>query len=185
MLKTLEATERTEMGKPWASLEREWGQHPGPADGASSFYRRVAALASALGRIERELGDSQAWLHDGLCDCAQCLFELRRQRQLIEARNRLLAELDALNAAVAHADVDVECVRCCQPFVPVDDEQALRSDVGLRKMGPVAKTAGPPTYKVKGVSKMRMREWDCGIYNTQGEFGRITVTGAQRMGALT
>jgi hypothetical protein len=33
----------------------------------------------------------------------------------------------------------------------------------------------PYTYKVKGVSKMRMREWDCGIYNTQGEFGRITV----------
>jgi hypothetical protein len=22
---------------------------------------------------------------------------------------------------------------------------------------------------------MRLREWDCGIYNTQGEFGRITV----------
>jgi hypothetical protein len=28
---------------------------------------------------------------------------------------------------------------------------------------------------IKGVSKMRLREWDCGIYNTQGEFGRITV----------
>jgi ribulose 1,5-bisphosphate synthetase/thiazole synthase len=22
---------------------------------------------------------------------------------------------------------------------------------------------------------MRLREWDCGIYNTQGEFGRVTV----------
>jgi hypothetical protein len=90
---------------------------------ASSFYRRIAALASALGRIERELRDSQAWLHEGLCDCDQCLHELAKQRRLIEARNRLLTELDALNAAVALADVEQECLRCCQPFTPVDDEQ--------------------------------------------------------------
>jgi hypothetical protein len=90
---------------------------------ASSFYRQIAALASALGRIERELRDSLGWLHDGLCDCPSCLHELAKQRRLIEARNRLLTELDALNAAVAHADVDVECVRCAQPFEPIDDEQ--------------------------------------------------------------
>jgi hypothetical protein len=89
---------------------------------AQVLYRQIAALASALGRIERELRDSQAWLHDGLCDCDQCLHELRRQRQLIEARNRLLAELDALSDAVKIADVEVECARCCQPFEPVDDE---------------------------------------------------------------
>jgi uncharacterized membrane protein YccC len=86
------------------------------------LYRQIAALASALGSIERELRDSLNWLHEGLCDCPQCLHELRRQRQLIEARNRLLAELDELNAAVANADVEVECVRCCQPFEPIDDE---------------------------------------------------------------
>jgi hypothetical protein len=102
---------------------------------ASSLYRRIAALASALGRIERELRDSVGWLHDGLCDCEQCLFELRRQRQLIEARNRLLTELDALNAAVAHADVDVECARCCQPFTPIDDEQ-LCETCWLAENGP-------------------------------------------------
>jgi hypothetical protein len=89
---------------------------------AQVFYRQIAALASALGRIERELRDSMSWLHDGLCDCAQCLYELRRQRQLLQARAQLLAELEALSDAVKIADVEVECVRCCQPFEPVDDE---------------------------------------------------------------
>jgi hypothetical protein len=123
MLKTLEA-ERTEMGK---ALGVACGNGNGATaqglQSASALYRQIAALASALGRIERELHDSLGWLHDGLCDCAQCLHELRRQRQLIEARNRLLAELDALNAAVAHADVETECLRCAQPFEPIDDEQ--------------------------------------------------------------
>jgi hypothetical protein len=40
------------------------------------------------------------------CVIAISAYELRRQRQLLEARNRLLAELDALNAAVALADVE-------------------------------------------------------------------------------
>jgi hypothetical protein len=102
---------------------------------AQSLYRQIAALASELGRIERELRDSQAWLHEGLCDCAQCLHELRRQRRLIETRNRLLAELDALNAAVADVDVEVECLRCCQPFVPIDDEQ-LCEQCWLAENGP-------------------------------------------------
>jgi hypothetical protein len=102
---------------------------------ASSLYRRIAALASALGRIERELRDSQAWLHDGICDCTQCLFELRRQRQLIEARNRLLTELDALSAAVANVDVEVECLRCAQPFEPIDDE-TLCEQCWLAEYGP-------------------------------------------------
>jgi AraC-like DNA-binding protein len=102
---------------------------------AQVFYRRIAALASELGKIERELQDSLGWLHTGLCDCAQCLHELRRQRRLIQARARLLAELDALNAAVAHADVEQECVRCCQPFVPIDDEQ-LCEQCSLAEYGP-------------------------------------------------
>jgi hypothetical protein len=102
---------------------------------AISLYRQIAALASELGRIERELQDSQAWLHAGLCDCAQCLHELRRQRQLIQARARLLAELEALNAAVEHADVEQECLRCCQPFTPIDDEQ-LCEQCWLAENGP-------------------------------------------------
>jgi hypothetical protein len=63
---------------------------------ASSLYRQIAALASALGRIERELKDSLGWLHDGLCDCPQCLSELARQRKLLQARARLLMDLCAL-----------------------------------------------------------------------------------------
>jgi septal ring factor EnvC (AmiA/AmiB activator) len=119
MLKTLEATKRTENGK---ALGVACGNGNGRAQSlqtAQSLYRQIAALASELGRIERELRDSQAWLHEGLCDCAQCLHELRRQRQLLQARAQLLAELEALNAAVANADVEVECARCCS---------ALRAD---------------------------------------------------------
>jgi hypothetical protein len=122
MLKMLQATERTEKKALSALNVTGNGDKAQGLQSASSLYRRVAALASELGRIERELRDSQAWLHDGLCDCPSCLHELAKQRRLIEARNRLLAELDALNAAVANVDVEVECVRCCQPFTPVDDE---------------------------------------------------------------
>jgi hypothetical protein len=102
---------------------------------AQSLYRRIAALASELGKIERELRDSQGWLHEGLCDCDQCLHELRRQRQLLQARAQLLAELDTLNAAVDTADVETECLRCCQPFVPIDDEQ-LCEQCWLAEYGP-------------------------------------------------
>jgi hypothetical protein len=137
MLKMLQATaERTENGK--ALSARNGIGNGAAAQGlqtASGLYRQLAALASALGRIERELQDSLGWLHTGLCDCNQCLFELRRQRQLIEARNRLLTELDALNAAVATADVEVECVRCAQPFEPIDDEQ-LCETCWLAEYGP-------------------------------------------------
>jgi hypothetical protein len=135
MLKMLQATaERTENGKALSALNGN-GRAAQGLQTASSLYRRVAALASELGRIERELKDSLGWLHEEICDCPSCLFELRRQRRLLQARNRLLAELDALNAAVAHADVEQECVRCCQPFVPVDDEQ-LCETCWLAENGP-------------------------------------------------
>jgi hypothetical protein len=124
MLKTLEA-KRTENAKA-LSVNGNGAAAQGLRT-AQVLYRQIAALASALGRIERELRDSQGWLHDGICDCDQCLFELRRQRRLIEARNRLLAELEALNDAVKIADVEVECLRCCQPFTPIDDEQLCES----------------------------------------------------------
>jgi hypothetical protein len=120
MLKTLQA-ERTENAKALSALNGN-GNGTQSLQSASSLYRQIAALASALGRIERELRDSLNWLHDGLCDCPSCLHELRRQRQLLQARAQLLAELEALNAAVALADVEVECARCCQPFTPIDDE---------------------------------------------------------------
>jgi hypothetical protein len=122
MLKTLQA-ERTEREKAALSVLNGNGGTQSGLQSASSLYRQIAALASELGRIERELRDSQSWLHEGLCDCDQCMYELRRQRKLIEARNRLLAELDALSDAVKIADVEQECLRCCQPFVPIDDEQ--------------------------------------------------------------
>jgi hypothetical protein len=133
MLNTLTA-ERTEMGKALGVACGNGAAAQG-LQSASSLYRQMAALASELGRIERELQDSLGWLHTGLCDCAQCLHELRRQRRLIQARAQLLAELDALNAAVALADVEVECVRCCQPFVPIDDEQLCES-CWLAEYGP-------------------------------------------------
>jgi hypothetical protein len=135
MLKTLQA-ERTENGKALSALNVTGnGDKAQGLQSASSLYRRVAALASELGRIERELRDSQAWLHEGLCDCAQCLHELRRQRQLLQARAQLLAELEALNAAVANADVEVECARCAQPFEPIDDEM-LCEQCWLAEYGP-------------------------------------------------
>jgi hypothetical protein len=133
MLKT-NTIERTENGKALSALNGNGGNAQGLRT-AQVFYRRIAALASALGKVERELRDSVGWLHDGLCDCPSCLFELRRQRQLIEARNRLLNELDALNAAVANVDVEVECVRCAQPFEPIDDEQ-LCEQCWLAENGP-------------------------------------------------
>jgi len=136
MLKT-NTIERTEMGKALGARNVTGnGATAQSLRTAQSLYRQIAALASALGRIERELRDSLGWLHDNrACDCNQCLFELRRQRRLIEARNRLLAELDALNAAVANADVEQECLRCCQPFVPIDDEQ-LCEQCWLAENGP-------------------------------------------------
>jgi chromosome segregation ATPase len=133
MLKTLEA-ERTENAKALSVAFGNGGNAQG-LQTAQVLYRQIAALASELGRIERELRDSQAWLHEEICDCDQCLFELRRQRRLIETRNRLLAELDALNAAVALADVETECARCAQPFTPIDDEQ-LCENCWLAEYGP-------------------------------------------------
>jgi hypothetical protein len=133
MLKTL--TKRTENGKALSALKVTGNGGTQSLQSAQVLYRQIAALASALGRIERELRDSQGWLHDGLCDCAQCLHELRRQRQLLQARAQLLAELDALNAAVANADVETECLRCAQPFTPIDDEQ-LCETCWLAEYGP-------------------------------------------------
>jgi hypothetical protein len=133
MLKTL--TKRTEKGKALSALNGIGNGGTQSLQSASALYRQIAALASELGRIERELRDSLGWLHDGLCDCAQCLHELRRQRRLIETRNRLLAEMDALNAAVETADVEQECLRCCQPFTPIDDEQ-LCEQCSLAEYGP-------------------------------------------------
>jgi hypothetical protein len=130
MTNTIVTNEKAALGTAFGNGHAQNG-----LQSASSLYRQIAALASALGRIERELKDSLGWLHEEICDCPSCLFELRRQRQLIEARNRLLAELDALNAAVANADVEQECVRCCQPFVPVDDEQ-LCEQCWLAENGP-------------------------------------------------
>jgi hypothetical protein len=132
MLKTLEATKRTEQKA--LSVNGNGATAQGPRT-AQSLYRQIAALASELGRIERELHDSLGWLHDGLCDCPSCLHELRRQRRLIETRNRLLAEMDALSAAVADVDVETECLRCCQPFTPIDDEQ-LCEQCSLAEYGP-------------------------------------------------
>jgi hypothetical protein len=120
-------TKRTEREKAALSVLNGNGGTQSGLQSASSLYRQIAALASELGRLERELRDSQAWLHEGLCDCPSCLHELRRQRRLIETRNRLLAELDALSAAVAHVDVETECLRCAQPFTPIDDEQLCES----------------------------------------------------------
>jgi chromosome segregation ATPase len=132
MINTLK--ERTETGKALSALNGNGGNAQGLRT-TSSLYRKIAALASELGRIERELRDSLGWLHEEICDCNQCLHELRRQRQLLQARAQLLAELDALNAAVATADVETECLRCAQPFEPIDDEQ-LCETCWLAENGP-------------------------------------------------
>jgi septal ring factor EnvC (AmiA/AmiB activator) len=134
MLKT-NTIERTENAKALSALNGIGNGGTQSLQSAQVLYRQIAALASELGRIERELRDSLGWLHEEICDCNQCLHELRRQRQLIEARNRLLAELDALSDAVKIADVETECVRCAQPFEPIDDEQ-LCEQCWLAENGP-------------------------------------------------
>jgi hypothetical protein len=133
MLNTLK--ERTETKKALSALNGIGNGGTQSLQTAQVLYRQIAALASELGRVERELRDSQTWLHDGLCDCPSCLHELRRQRQLLQARAQLLAEMEALNAAVALADVEQECLRCAQPFTPIDDEQ-LCEQCSLAENGP-------------------------------------------------
>jgi hypothetical protein len=66
MLKTLEA-KRTEKKALSALNGIGNGDKAQGLQSASALYRQMAALASALGRIERELRDSQNWLHDGHC----------------------------------------------------------------------------------------------------------------------
>jgi hypothetical protein len=134
MLKTLEA-ERTENAKALSVAFGNGGNAQG-LQTAQVLYRQIAALASALGRIERELRDSQAWLHDGLCDCAHractsCAASASSLKRAIGCslswtRSTLLS-LDA--------DVETECLRCAQPFTPVDDEQLCEA-CQLAEYGP-------------------------------------------------
>jgi ribosomal protein S24E len=50
------------------------------------------------------------------------------------------------------------------------------NSAGLPNTGPAGERRGlRSTLHHKGVSKMRLREWDCGYYDAQSEFGRITV----------
>jgi hypothetical protein len=65
MLKTLRSKADGETQRPWASTGM--GATQGLRNAASALYRQMAALASALGPIERELQDSLNWLHDGHC----------------------------------------------------------------------------------------------------------------------
>jgi hypothetical protein len=56
----------------------------------------LAGLAIELASIEDMLADSRAWLHEGLCDCDQCLYELAKQRKLMARRQQVLAEIAQL-----------------------------------------------------------------------------------------
>jgi hypothetical protein len=56
----------------------------------------LAGLAIELVSIEEALEDSIGWLHEGLCDCEQCLCELAKQRKLIARRRQVLAEIKHL-----------------------------------------------------------------------------------------
>jgi hypothetical protein len=56
----------------------------------------LASLAIELASIEDMLADSIGWLHEGLCDCEQCLYELHKQRKLTQRRQQVLAEIAQL-----------------------------------------------------------------------------------------
>ena len=56
----------------------------------------LAGLAIELLRIENSIKESQNWLHEGLCDCDQCLYELAKQHKLTQARQRVLKEIAEL-----------------------------------------------------------------------------------------
>jgi hypothetical protein len=56
----------------------------------------LAGLAIELASIENAIAESQNWLHEGLCDCDQCLHELAKQRKLVQRRNQVLAEIKQL-----------------------------------------------------------------------------------------
>jgi hypothetical protein len=53
----------------------------------------LAGLAIELVSIENAIAESQNWLHEGLCDCSQCLSELAKQRKLVQRRQQVLAEI--------------------------------------------------------------------------------------------
>jgi hypothetical protein len=56
----------------------------------------LAGLAIELASIESALAESRNWLHEGLCDCDQCLHELAKQRKLTERRIQVLKEITQL-----------------------------------------------------------------------------------------
>jgi hypothetical protein len=56
----------------------------------------LAGLAIELVSIENAIAESQNWLHEGLCDCEQCLYELAKQRKLTQRRQQVLAEIAQL-----------------------------------------------------------------------------------------
>jgi hypothetical protein len=56
----------------------------------------LAGLAIELASIENAIAESQNWLHEGLCDCEQCLYELRKQHKLVQRRNQVLEEIKHL-----------------------------------------------------------------------------------------
>jgi hypothetical protein len=56
----------------------------------------LAGLAIELASIENAIAESQNWLHEGLCDCDQCLYELAKQRKLVQRRQQVLAEIAQL-----------------------------------------------------------------------------------------
>jgi len=134
-LKTLER-ERTENGKA-LSLNGNGSttaQSLGRTETVyqSALERVKTVLALELVRIENAIAESQNWLHEGLCDCEQCLYELSKQRKLCQARQRILNELSALED---DAD-EIECVRCCQPFRPVWGDEKLCDSCWAAENGP-------------------------------------------------
>jgi hypothetical protein len=56
----------------------------------------LAGLAIELVSIENAIAESQRWLHEGLCDCEQCLYELAKQRKLTARRQQVLEEIKHL-----------------------------------------------------------------------------------------
>jgi len=56
----------------------------------------LAGLAIELASIETAINESIGWLHEGLCDCDQCLSELHKQHRLVARQMQILREIAQL-----------------------------------------------------------------------------------------
>jgi hypothetical protein len=103
MLKTLEATKRTETEKA-LGLNGNGLSTQSLKDLAPVSYRlqaarvnRLAELAIELAKIEIAIKENQAWMHAQPCPCEQCSAVFAELLKLSGQRRKVLAEIEKLS----------------------------------------------------------------------------------------